>query len=286
MTTAPAAPAPYFGCRGLTRSFGGQRVLDGLDLDIRPGRVYALLGRNGAGKSTTLKILLGLLRADAGTAYLGGEPFRREALAAVGASIDGPALYGHLSARENLRVHALLTGVGPERIDAVLEVVGLAGAGRKRARTFSTGMRARLALAIALLADPKVLVLDEPQNGLDPEGIIELRELIRAFAAEGRTVLISSHQLGEVVRLADDIGVLTGGRLVYEGPLEDFAHGDLEAAYLAATTGGAAGQAGTARATGAAGAAGATGQAGATGATGANRPIDTPRTIGTEEDPR
>lgn len=236
MTTAEL---PYVGCRGVSRAFVGHRVLEDLDLTLHPGRVYALLGRNGAGKSTTLKILLGLLRPDTGTAYLGGRPFTRASLARVGASIDGPAFYGHLSARENLRVHALLMGVGAARIDAVLAVVGLRGTGRKRARSFSTGMKARLALAIALLDDPEILVLDEPQNGLDPEGIIELRELIRALAADGRTVLISSHQLGEVVRLADDIGVLAGGRLVYEGPLADFAHGDLEAAYLAATSPGA-----------------------------------------------
>lgn len=228
---------PTLGCRGLVKSFGGQRVLDGVDLRVRPGRVYALLGRNGAGKSTTIKIMLGLLDADAGETYLLGRPFARAALAQVGASIDGPALYGHLSARENLLVHARLTGVDAARVDEVLAIVGLPSAGRKRARAFSTGMKARLALAIALLTDPEVLVLDEPQNGLDPEGIIELRRLIRALAAAGRTVLISSHQLGEVMHLADDIGVLASGRLVYEGPLADFAHGDLEQAYLAATTG-------------------------------------------------
>lgn len=233
--SGPAGSTPYVGCRGLRRSFGRRTVLDGLDLTLRPGRVYALLGRNGAGKSTTLKILLGLLRADAGTPFLLGRPFERASLAHVGASIDGPALYGHLSARENLRIHALLTGTSAERIDAVLAIVGLQDTGRQRSRSFSTGMKARLALGIALLTDPDVLVLDEPQNGLDPEGIIELRELIRALAAEGRTVLISSHQLGEVTRLADDIGVLANGRLVYEGPLADFAHGDLEAAYLEAT---------------------------------------------------
>lgn len=235
--------APAFGCRGLTKSFGGTPVLDHLDLSVTPGRVYALLGRNGSGKSTSLKIMLGLLNADEGQAYLMGEPFTRAALAHVGASIDGPALYGHLSARDNMRVHARLTGVDDARADEVLEIVGLGASdrntGRKKARSFSTGMKARLALAIALLTDPEILVLDEPQNGLDPEGIIELRSLIRALAARGRTVLISSHQLGEVVRLADDIGVLAGGRLVYEGPLDDFTDGDLEAAYLAATTGGA-----------------------------------------------
>lgn len=230
--------APAFGCRGLVKSFGGHRVLDGLTLSVTPGRVYALLGRNGAGKSTSLKIMLGLLEADEGETYLLGRPFSRAGLAAVGASIDGPALYGHLSARDNVRVHARLTGVPDARVEEVLAVVGLADTGRRKARAFSTGMKARLALAIALLTDPEVLILDEPQNGLDPEGIIELRILIRELAARGRTVLISSHQLGEVVRLADDIGVLAGGRLVYEGPLADFAdgaQGDLEAAYLAAT---------------------------------------------------
>ena len=235
---------PLLGCRGLVKSFGGHRVLDGLDLTVVPGRLYALLGRNGAGKSTSLKILLGLLDPDAGERYLNAAPFTRAALAHVGASIDGPALYGHLSARDNLRVHAALTGVSAERVTEVLDLVGLGAGDRNTARTkvraFSTGMKARLALAIALLTDPEILVLDEPQNGLDPEGIIELRGLIRDLAARGRTVLISSHQLGEVVRLADDIGVLAGGRLVYEGPLAEFAaEGDLEAAYLAATTEGA-----------------------------------------------
>lgn len=227
--------APMFGCRGLTKSFGGTRILDGLDLTVTPGRVYALLGRNGAGKSTSLKIMLGLLDADAGQAFLCGQPFSRTALTRVGASIDGPALYGQLSARDNLRVHARLTGVADERVREVLEVVGLGQAGRKKARSFSTGMKARLALGVALLTDPEVLILDEPQNGLDPEGIIELRHLIRDLAARGRTVLISSHQLGEVTRLADDIGILVHGRLAYEGPLEQFAHDDLEAAYLQTT---------------------------------------------------
>lgn len=227
---------PTLGCREVAKSFRGQRVLDGLTLTARPGRVYALLGRNGAGKSTSIKIMLGLLDADAGETYLMGHPFERSALGQVGATIDGPALYGHLTARDNLRVHARLTGLPDTRADQMLGLLGLAETGRKRTRTFSTGMKARLALAIALLTNPQVLVLDEPQNGLDPEGIIELRGLIRQVAAAGRTVLISSHQLGEVANIADDIGVLAGGRLVYEGPLADFADGDIEQAYLAATS--------------------------------------------------
>ncbi|MEA5054524.1 MAG: ATP-binding cassette domain-containing protein [Propionicimonas sp.] len=226
---------PWVGCVGLTKSFGSQPVLRGLDMRVQPGRVYALLGRNGAGKSTTLKIMLGLLEADAGQGFLFGEPFVRPALARVGASIDGPAVYPHLSARDNLRVHALLTGSSPEQVDTTLAQVGLAETGGKRAKSFSTGMKGRLALAIALLTQPDLLVLDEPQNGLDPEGIVELRRSLRDYAASGRTVNISSHQLGEVTQLADDIGVMNRGTMAYEGPLEGFAHGDLEDAFLAAT---------------------------------------------------
>lgn len=232
MTTATT---PTLTCTGLTRSYDGNRVLDGLDLTVRPGRVYALLGRNGAGKSTTFKIILGLMSPDAGTVEVLGEPWSRSSLAHIGASVDGPAYYPHLSAADNVRVHARLVGIEDGRIDDVLSMVGLQGTGRKRAGSFSTGMKARLALAIALLTDPPILLLDEPQNGLDPEGIIELRRLIRELAARGRTVIISSHQLGEVTHLADDIGVLVSGRMVYEGALTDFSDGDLEQAYLRAT---------------------------------------------------
>lgn len=226
---------PALACRGISKSFAGQLVLDDLDLTCATGRVHALLGRNGAGKSTTFSILLGLLDADAGSVDVLGAPWSRAWLDHIGATVNGPALYGHLSATENLRIHALLTGVPRTRVDDVLALVGLGDTGRKRARTFSTGMKARLALGIALLTDPDILILDEPQNGLDPEGIIELRQLIRSFAAAGRTVLISSHQLGEVTHLADDISILSQGRLVWTGPLEEFSDGDLEQAYLRAT---------------------------------------------------
>ncbi len=230
----PDATAPLI-CQGLVKSYLGRPVLDGLNLTCDQGRIMALLGRNGSGKSTTFKIILGLVRPDAGQVIIQGRPWTRRALSVIGASVDGPALYGHLGAAENLLVHARLCGVARSRIDPLLELVGLAGLGRQRVTTFSTGMRARLALAIALLSDPPILLLDEPQNGLDPEGIIELRHLLRGLASAGRTVLISSHHLGEVVHLADDIGVLATGRLVYQGALADFADGDLEAAYLRAT---------------------------------------------------
>lgn len=224
-------------CTDLRLRRGNTTVLDGLDLSVAPGRVHALLGRNGAGKSTTFRLLLGLMRADSGTVdVLGSSPAHgqdRAVLGRIGASIDGPALYEHLTAFDNLLVHARLHRVSRSRIEQVLDLVGLSGTGRKRAKRFSTGMKARLALGIAVLTEPELLILDEPQNGLDPQGIAELRQLLRSYAASGRTVLVSSHQLGEVVQLADDISVLADGRCRYQGPLESFAPpGQLEQAFL------------------------------------------------------
>ena len=245
-TTSPL-PSPTHGTgpglrlAGVSKSFGRQKVLTELDLSAYPGRVYGLLGLNGAGKSTAFNIALGLLKPDAGRVEIQGAPFCRRSLAHVGASINGPALFPQLSARRNLLVHCRLTGTSPATIDPLLERVGLAGVGRKRAGSFSTGMKVRLSLAMALLTDPEVLILDEPQNGLDPQGIIELRDLVRDLADEGRTVVVSSHQLGEIARMSDDIGVLATGRLVYEGPLVDFADDDeraMEKAFLEAVTGG------------------------------------------------
>ena len=236
--TASLPPSPTHGAghtpglrlTGVSKSFGRQRVLTDLDLSAYPGRVYGLLGLNGAGKSTAFNIALGLLTPDAGRVEIQGAPFSRRSLAQVGASINGPALFPQLSARRNLLVHCRLTGTSPDAIAPLLERVGLAGVGRKRAGSFSTGMKVRLSLAMALLTDPEVLILDEPQNGLDPQGIIELRD-----------VVVSSHQLGEIARMSDDIGVLATGRLVYEGPLADFADADderaMEDAFLAAVTG-------------------------------------------------
>ena len=218
--------------RGLNKRYGKVPAVKDLDLEVAASRVYALLGPNGAGKSTTLKLLLGLIRPDSGEVRLFGNPWTRAALARVGASIEGPALYDHLSAGENLEVHCRLLGLPPRRISEVLRQVGLSDGGKAAGR-FSTGMRARLALAIALLDEPELLILDEPQNGLDPEGIRELRELLQGYARDGRTVLVSSHLLGEVVHLADDVGILVSGSLRYQGPLQSLAaDGDLEAAYL------------------------------------------------------
>ena len=233
----PAAPAGLR-LRNITKSFKEHQVLSSLSMSARPGRVYGLLGLNGAGKSTAFNIALGLLRPDAGSVAIQGAPLSRQSLAQVGATINGPALFPQLSATRNLRVHCHLTGTSPQVIAPLLEQVGLEGAGSKRAGSFSTGMKVRLCLAMALLTDPRVLILDEPQNGLDPQGIIELRDLVRTLAGQGRTLVVSSHQLAEIAHICDDLGVLAGGRLVYEGPLEDFAGTDnpqaLEAAFLAA----------------------------------------------------
>ncbi|WP_051086927.1 ATP-binding cassette domain-containing protein [Deinococcus apachensis] len=240
--TLPESPdvheAALIRTEGLSRLYRGIPAVQNLNLRVRAGRVYVLLGPNGAGKSTTLRMLLGLIRPSAGRIFLFRESWRPAHLARVGASIDGPALYDHLDAAGNLEVHTRLLGLPAARIPGVLARVGLADTGRRRAGQFSMGMRARLALGIALLTEPDVLLLDEPQNGLDPEGIRELRALLRAYAASGRTVLVSSHLLGEVLHLADDVGVMARGTLCYQGPLSGLApDGDLEGAYLRLTSG-------------------------------------------------
>ncbi|MBZ8176705.1 ATP-binding cassette domain-containing protein [Corynebacterium sp. 3HC-13] len=204
--------------RNVCVAYGKTKVLDGVNACIQPGRVYGLLGLNGAGKSTLFNAIVGLIPFS-GSITFGDRQVDRTV---IGASINGPAFYPQLSARGNLKVHALLTGTNPVRIEEVLDVVDL-DSGSKRARSFSTGMKVRLALAMALLTDPPLLILDEPQNGLDPQGIKDLRLLIRRLAKEGKTVIISSHQLGEVAHMVDDVGILGQGTMKYEGPLNDVA---------------------------------------------------------------
>lgn len=223
----------------VAKSFGAQQVLEDITFDVARGRVHVLLGRNGAGKSTLISILLGLLRADAGEVLIDGTQWEKGDLAKIGASVNGPAFYGHLSARDNVRVHTRLLGLPDAEAERALEVVGMAEIGRKRAGGFSTGMKARLALAQAIVGDPAILVLDEPQNGLDPQGIAELRELLREWAHQGRTVLVSSHQLGEVIHLADDATVIAQGTIRYSGRLVDLApDGNLEQEFFRLTMGG------------------------------------------------
>lgn len=203
----------------LGKRFGKQQAVSDISLKIRVGSIYGLLGPNGAGKSTTLKMLTGLLRPSEGQIWIGGEPWRPEHLRSIGALIESPALYGNLTAEENMRVHAKLRGLSQEHIREALETVSLTDTGRKRAAQFSLGMKQRLGMAIALLGHPKLLILDEPTNGLDPIGIQELRELIRSFPAQGMTVILSSHALSEVAQVVEDIGIIHEGRLKYQGAL-------------------------------------------------------------------
>lgn len=204
----------------LCKSFKNQKAVNKVSLNIGKGKVYGLLGPNGAGKSTTLKMLTGVLKPTAGRIYFNGKPWSRAVLSQMGALIENPPVYGNLSARENLKVRSLLLGVGEKRIDEVLQIVSLADTGKKKAGQFSLGMKQRLGIAMALLGEPELLILDEPTNGLDPIGIEELRGLIRSFPAQGITVILSSHILSEVQLLADDVGIISNGILGYEGPLE------------------------------------------------------------------
>ena len=220
--------------RGLVKRFGrgggAQTAVDHVSLRGEEGKVYGLLGPNGAGKSTTLKMVTGMLRPTEGQMLFEGRPWERDDLYRIGSLIEQAPLYPNLSARENLRVRTTLLGLPEQRIDEVLETVGLSDTGPKRAGRFSMGMKQRLGIALALLASPRLLILDEPTNGLDPIGIEELRGLIRSFPGRGITVLLSSHILGEVQRTADAVGIIVGGRLAHEGELR--AGDDLEALFM------------------------------------------------------
>jgi ABC-2 type transport system ATP-binding protein len=210
--------------RGLTKWFGNVRAVDGLDLVVRPGAVTGFLGPNGAGKTTTFRMLLGLAAADSGTALIEGHRYAELGCptAVVGASLDSAGFHPGRTARDHLRVLAPFARVDDRRCEEVLAQVGLTEAAERRVGGFSTGMRQRLGLATALLGDPRVLVLDEPANGLDPEGIVWLRGFLRHLAHDrGRTVLVSSHVLGEVQASVDDVVVIARGRLVHESSLED-----------------------------------------------------------------
>ena len=207
------------GLEGVSKSYGNKHIYSDIDLKLYRGEHVALVGPNGAGKSTTLKMICGMLRPTAGEILFAGHAWRREDLYAIGSLIEEAPLYPNLTARENLRVRTTLLGLPESRIDEVLAAVDLADTGKKRAGRFSMGMRQRLGLALALIARPRLLVLDEPTNGLDPIGIEELRDQIRGFAAAGTTVIVSSHILSEVQQMADTIGIICGGRLAYEDAL-------------------------------------------------------------------
>jgi ABC-2 type transport system ATP-binding protein len=210
--------------QNLTKEYGTRRAVDDLTFTVRPGRVTGFLGPNGAGKSTTMRLVLGLDRPSSGTATVGGRPYAtlHEPLRHVGALLDAHAAHGSRTAGDHLRVLAASNRVPARRVDEVMEETGIASAARRRVRTYSLGMRQRLGIAAALLGDPEVVMLDEPSNGLDPEGIIWIRELLRRLAAEGRTVLVSSHLMNETASFADHLVVLGRGRLLADTPMREF----------------------------------------------------------------
>lgn len=211
--------------RSLSHSFGKEKVLDNINLQVPTGSLYGFLGPNGAGKTTTLKLALGLLRKQEGAILFFGKPLneaRKEILGRIGSLIESPSLYGHLTARENLRVWQHVYRCPEQRLGEVLELVGLAGTGQKKAGQFSLGMKQRLSIAVALLHKPDMLILDEPTNGLDPNGIIEVRELLKRLAGEeGLTVLISSHLLAEIEKLVSHVGIIHKGSLLFQGRFEE-----------------------------------------------------------------
>jgi ABC-type multidrug transport system ATPase subunit len=209
--------------RGLTKRYEDAIVaVDGLELRVRRGEVYGFLGPNGAGKTTTLRMLLGLVRPTSGRAsILGAPPGAPQGLGRIGAMVESPGFYPYLSGRDNLRVAARYAAVADERVDAVLGEVGLSGRAGDRFSAYSTGMKQRLGLAAALLKDPELLILDEPTNGLDPAGMAEMRSLIRSLGEGGRTVVLSSHLMGEVEHVSDRVGVIRDGSLVAEGTVEE-----------------------------------------------------------------
>jgi ABC-2 type transport system ATP-binding protein len=222
---------------GLTKRFGGRLAVDGVELRVPRGSAFGYLGPNGAGKTTLIRMLLGLTDTTAGTMSLLGRPLpveRREALARVGAIVEEPRFHGYLSGRENLTIIAAAReGDAHARIDGALARAGLSERADERVKRYSQGMRQRLAVARALLADPELLILDEPTNGLDPAGIHEFRAMIRGFVAEGRTVLLSSHLLDEVERICDHVAIVDHGRVVTQGTIAELAHGAGEAIVVA-----------------------------------------------------
>jgi ABC-2 type transport system ATP-binding protein len=219
----PATSSPAVSLRGLTKRFGSQVAVDDLSFDVHPGRVVGFLGPNGAGKSTTLRMLVGLTTPTAGTSTILGVPFHDldDPVRAVGSIVDGVGYHPGRRAIEELRISARAAGLARSRCDDVIDLVGLGDAATKRVGNYSLGMRQRLGIAQALLGDPRVLLLDEPANGLDPEGIHWVRKLLRSLADEGRAVLVSSHLLGEVARLADDVIVIRRGRFVTHGSVAE-----------------------------------------------------------------
>jgi ABC-2 type transport system ATP-binding protein len=212
---------------GLTKVYPKVRAVDGLSFTVEPGRVTGFLGPNGSGKTTTLRMLLNLVTPTTGTATIGGSRYAdfEDPLGAVGAVLEASSAHKGRTGRNHLRVVCAAAGYPARRADEVLDMVGLTPAAKRKFRGYSLGMRQRLGIACAMLGDPKVLVLDEPANGLDPEGIKWMREFLRAFASQGRTVFVSSHLLSEMEQLADDVIIIAAGQLIKQGRVEEIVSG-------------------------------------------------------------
>ncbi|MDT9700761.1 ABC transporter ATP-binding protein [Streptomyces sp. P17] len=224
--------------QALTKEYGTRRAVDHLTFSVLPGRVTGFLGPNGAGKSTTMRLVLGLDRPTSGTATVGGRPYAglHAPLRQVGALLDPQAAHGSRTGRDHLRTLAATNRIPRARVEEALEETGLASVAGRRVKTYSLGMRQRLGIAAALLGDPEVIMLDEPSNGLDPEGIIWIRRLLRRLAQEGRTVLVSSHLMNETAAFADHLVVLGRGRLLADTPLREFIHARVEPSVRIRTT--------------------------------------------------
>ncbi|MCI1778970.1 MAG: ATP-binding cassette domain-containing protein [Bacteroidales bacterium] len=220
--------------KNLHFSYGKKQILKGMDLVVPEGSVYGLLGRNGAGKSTSLKLLLGLLPHKHGEIlYWGNADYGREIFYKIGNMIETPAVYGYLSVEEHLRMFDIIFKKGPDKINAILQTCGLTEEKNKKASKLSTGLRQRLAIAIALLRDPQILILDEPTNGLDPLGIVEMRELILNLnRKEGRTILLSSHIISEIEKICTHIGILEEGKLAFQDKITEIGEESLENFYM------------------------------------------------------
>jgi ABC-2 type transport system ATP-binding protein len=221
--------------RDLVKRFGAMEAVSGLSFDVEQESVTGFLGANGAGKTTTLRILLGLVSATSGIAHINGRPYTglSHPLRQVGAALETSGFYPGRTARDHLRILALAAGVDSSRADDALDIVDLSSAANRRIGGFSLGMRQRLGLAGALIANPEILILDEPANGLDPEGVRWLRDLLRGYAADGGTVLVSSHILAEVAQTVDHVVIIDHGRLVRQGSLAEVAgSSDLETTYF------------------------------------------------------
>lgn len=219
--------------KNLTKNIKNENIIKGLSLKVPKGETYGLLGPNGAGKSTTMKLLCGLLKPSEGEVIFKGKPWSRDTLNKIGVLIESPAIYGNLTAKENMLIHACMLGVSENEITRVLKLLKIDKTGKKKVSDFSLGMKQRLGIAIALLGNPDLIILDEPTNGLDPIGIQELRDLIKRLNENQITVLVSSHNLAEIQHIASYIGIIINGKLKYEGEINDT--DDLETIFMNVT---------------------------------------------------